>query len=39
MEDDDLFWRCVLEGYADDSYMKSTSKNKTIFTLMVKILI
>ena len=22
MEDDDLFWRCVLEGYAnDDSYM------------------
>jgi hypothetical protein len=21
MEDDDLFWRCVLEGYANDSYM------------------
>ena len=21
MEDDDLFWRCVLEGYADDTYM------------------
>ncbi len=24
MEDDDLFWRCVLEGYADDSYMEYT---------------
>ena len=22
MEDDDLFWRCVLEGYADASYLK-----------------
>ena len=22
MEDDDLFWRCQLEGYADDSYME-----------------
>ena len=22
MEDDDIFWRCVLEGYANDSYMK-----------------
>jgi hypothetical protein len=21
MEDDDLFWRCVLEGYVDDTYM------------------
>jgi len=21
MEDDDLFWRCVLEGYANDTYM------------------
>ena len=21
MEDDDLFWRCVLEGYANESYM------------------
>ena len=21
MEDDDLFWRCVLEGYADESYI------------------
>jgi hypothetical protein len=28
MEDDDLFWRCVLEGYADDSYMKFPSEPK-----------
>jgi hypothetical protein len=28
MEDDDLFWRCVLEGYADESYMKYTKKPK-----------
>jgi hypothetical protein len=28
MEDDDLFWRCVLEGYADDSYMKFSSEPK-----------
>lgn len=26
MEDDDLFWRCVLEGYADDSYMDYTTE-------------
>ena len=25
MEDDDLFWRCVLEGYANDTYMDSPS--------------
>jgi hypothetical protein len=28
MEDDDLFWRCVLEGYANDSYMKFPSQLK-----------
>ena len=27
MEDDDLFWRCVLEGYAKhDSYMDYTTE-------------
>ena len=26
MEDDDLFWRCQLEGYANDSYMEYTNK-------------
>lgn len=26
MEDDDLFWRCVLEGYANDSYMEYTEE-------------
>ena len=31
MEDDDLFWRCVLEGYADDSYMKYTNKEQKYF--------
>ena len=25
MEDDDLFWRCVLEGYVNDSYMDYTT--------------
>ena len=25
MEDDDLFWRCNLEGYADDTYMNFNS--------------
>ena len=28
MEDDDLFWRCVLEGYADDTYMNFDGKGK-----------
>ena len=28
MEDDDLFWRCVLEGYADDTYMDIDGKDK-----------
>jgi len=28
MEDDDLFWRCVLEGYANDTYMDFDGKNK-----------
>ena len=27
MEDDDLFWRCVLEGYADDTYMDFDGKD------------
>jgi len=27
MEDDDLFWRCVLEGYADTSYMDFNGKD------------
>jgi len=27
MEDDDLFWRCVLEGYANTSYMDFEGKN------------
>ena len=31
MEDDDLFWRCVLEGYANDSYMKYTSAEQNYF--------
>jgi len=26
MEDDDLFWRCVLEGYVEESNMKFTPK-------------
>ena len=26
MEDDDLFWRCQLEGYANDSYMNLSSE-------------
>jgi hypothetical protein len=26
MEDDDLFWRCQLEGYANDSYMEYTNE-------------
>ena len=26
MEDDDLFWRCVLEGYANDTYMDFTEE-------------
>ena len=28
MEDDDLFWRCVLEGYANDSYMNYDSESQ-----------
>ena len=28
MEDDDLFWRCVLEGYADDDYMEYIDEPK-----------
>ena len=28
MEDDDLFWRCHLEGYTDDSYLNVPFKNK-----------
>jgi len=28
MEDDDLFWRCVLEGYADDTYMDFDGKQR-----------
>jgi hypothetical protein len=27
MEDDDLFWRCVLEGYAKQNYMDYDGKN------------
>ena len=29
MEDDDLFWRCVLEGYADVRYLNYEGKNKS----------
>ena len=29
MEDDDLFWRCVLEGYADDTYMDYPTDDQT----------
>jgi hypothetical protein len=29
MEDDDLFWRCVLEGYADVKYLDYEGKNKS----------
>ena len=28
MEDDDLFWRCHLEGYTDDSYLNVPFKKK-----------
>jgi hypothetical protein len=28
MEDDDLFWRCVLEGYANDTYMDYTTETQ-----------
>ena len=28
MEDDDLFWRCVLEGYANDTYLDFDGKDK-----------
>ena len=28
MEDDDLFWRCVLEGYANQTYIDMGSKEK-----------
>ena len=28
MEDDDLFWRCHLEGYTDDSYLNVPFKSK-----------
>ena len=28
MEDDDLFWRCVLEGYANDTYMDFNGNTK-----------
>ena len=28
MEDDDLFWRCVLNGYANDTYMKFDGKKQ-----------
>ena len=29
MEDDDLFWRCVFEGYADVKYLDYEGKNKS----------
>ena len=29
MEDDDLFWRCVLEGYANQTYMDFNGNNKS----------
>jgi hypothetical protein len=28
MEDDDLFWRCVLEGYANDTYLDFDGTNR-----------
>jgi hypothetical protein len=28
MEDDDLFWRCVLEGYANDTYLDFDGKSR-----------
>jgi len=28
MEDDDLFWRCVLEGYVNDTYLDYTKQEK-----------
>ena len=31
MEDDDLFWRCYLEGYADDSYINYTDRPQNFF--------
>ena len=31
MEDDDLFWRCYLEGYANDSYMDYPTHEQNYF--------
>ena len=37
MEDDDLFWRCYLEGYANDSYMDYPTHEQNYFILMEKV--
>ena len=39
MEDDDLFWRCVLEGYQDDSYMDYTTEPQNYLSFNGKVLL